>query len=303
MRRSRSSTRGGAALRRAGRRRGSRQPAAAAIVLNPAAVAAERGAVRRAFSRRGRQRPHHRARRRGARIAATNDQRRRPEPCCAPARITRWSTASRSAPTGIRPDNLAGAAADPATLTGANPHMVTHAVTVRDRRQQRNHQLDDLGFDRAHPRWVGHVLGRDAGAPRRSSRQPLRDHARRQCDRPRAARCAVRRRAVQTRRAKCDDIALAGGIDGGEPGAEDYRLALGRDCQPRRCLDRRRARAARPSQTSPQAVNAALIAHAEARRAYRIAVLDTPPEQTPGRSARAARQMDSQATRRSTTRG
>ena len=31
-----------------------------------------------------------------------------------------------------------------------------------------------------------------------------------------------------------------------------------------------------------QAINGALIAHAEARRAYRIAVLDTPPELTPG---------------------
>ena len=39
-----------------------------------------------------------------------------------------------------------------------------------------------------------------------------------------------------------------------------------------------------------QAINARLIAHAAARRAYRIAVLDTPPEQTPG-EARAVRSL------------
>ena len=51
-----------------------------------------------------------------------------------------------------------------------------------------------------------------------------------------------------------------------------------------------------------QAVNARLIAHASARRAYRIAVLDTPPEQTPG-EARAVKSLMDSKTRRSTTRG
>ena len=40
---------------------------------------------------------------------------------------------------------------------------------------------------------------------------------------------------------------------------------------------------------APGAINHALIGHAEARRAYRIAVLDTPPNLEPAERARAAR--------------
>jgi len=86
----------------------------------------------------------------------------------------------------------AGAAVDPATLTGATPRMVTMIVTTRDA-DGNEITYDDLGFDRAHPRWAGHVLAATPSRPRRSAREPVCDHGRRQCDRPHAARCAVRR--------------------------------------------------------------------------------------------------------------
>ena len=80
-----------------------------------------------------------------------------------------------------------------------------------------------------------------------------------------------------TRRASCEHTALAGGTDGGEPGAGGLRAGA-----------RRRLPAWKTSRSSPRPAAAAyadarrrsdgaLIAHAEARRAYRIAVLDTPP--------------------------
>jgi phage tail sheath protein FI len=75
---------------------------------------------------------------------------------------------------------------------------------------------------------------------------------------------------------------LAGGDDGGAPTEAEYRLALGAIA----ALEDVSIVAAPGSSAygadTARAVMGTLIAHAEARRAYRIAVLDTPPGQIPG---------------------
>ena len=90
-----------------------------------------------------------------------------------------------------------------------------------------------------------------------------------------------------------DDIALAGGTDGDEPGAEDYALALGQIASLEDVSIVAAPGSSAYADPIPQGVNGALIAHAEARRAYRIAVLDTPPAQTPGQARTLRGQMDS----------
>ena len=88
---------------------------------------------------------------------------------------------------------------------------------------------------------------------------------------------------------------LAGGADGGVPTDDNYRLALLRHREPRGRLDRRRARRGGLRRRSRRRCNARLIAHAEARRAYRIAVLDTPPRpDARPRRARCKSLIDSQ---------
>ena len=141
-------------------------------------------------------------------------------------------------------NNPAGAAVDPATLTGANPRMVTMIVTTRDA-DGNEITYDDLGFDRAHPRWAGHVL---AATPSRRADQLENLFAITVGDNVTGLMLhdALFGDLDADAQGVRDDIALAGGTDGDEPGAEDYALALGRDRQPRRRLDRRRARQPQP---------------------------------------------------------
>jgi phage tail sheath protein FI len=88
-----------------------------------------------------------------------------------------------------------------------------------------------------------------------------------------------------------ENIALSGGTDGGEPNAAAYTLALGQIA----ALEDVSIVAApgAAAYADAQAINGVLIAHAEARRAYRIAVLDTPPAQTPGQVRAIRGLMDS----------
>ena len=77
-------------------------------------------------------------------------------------------------------------------------------------------------------------------------------------------------------------IALTGGLDGAEPVAANYSLALGELAG----LEDISIVAAPGSSAyaEAQAINNLLISHAESRRAYRIAVLDLPRDQTPGQA-------------------
>lgn len=178
--------------------------------------------------------------------------------------------------------NTDDAAADVATLTApaANPRLVTLQLAATDA-DANLLTWDDLGYDRRHPRWIGHVLSE---APTRRADQ-LQNWL--------AIRIGGTVSAIELRDALFTGGAnnaqgqlerardLAGGDDGGAPSEAEYRLALGAIA----ALEDVSIVAAPGSSAyagSASAVMRALISHAEARRAYRIAVLDTPPAQIPG---------------------
>jgi phage tail sheath protein FI len=184
-------------------------------------------------------------------------------------------------------DNLAGTSAVVATLVAANPRIVTLAVLAVDGDGSAL-GYEQLGFDPTHPRWVNHVL---AAAPSRRS-----DHLQNLF----AISIGGSVSAIELRDAlftssTTNDAGeaqrtwvLASGADGDEPTDVEYALAL----QEIAGLDDVSIVAAPGSSaytagdtTHPlanaQAIANTLIAHAEGRRAYRIAVLDSPPQQMP----------------------
>ena len=132
---------------------------------------------------------------------------------------------------------------------------------------------EEMALDSAHPRWIGHVL---AHMPTRRAEalQNLFE-----------ARIGKNVDPFELRDALfgADEFALLtlqAGSDGPEPTAEAYRRAL----QAFENIEDISIVAAPDGAAYPaivQAINNALITHAERRRAYRIAVLDTPAGFTP----------------------
>ncbi|HQZ02049.1 MAG TPA: phage tail sheath subtilisin-like domain-containing protein [Thauera sp.] len=180
------------------------------------------------------------------------------------------------------------AAADPgaaaevaATLAADTPRIVTLLVVAIDADGD-DLSFEGLGYDRSHPLWVGHVM---AAAPARRA-----DHLQNMFAitvgagvsaldlRNALFTGATTNAAGELERA----IPLIGGLDGAEPAATNYSLALGELSG----LEDISIVAAPGSSAygEAQAINNLLISHAESRRAYRIAVLDLPRDQTPGQA-------------------
>lgn len=170
------------------------------------------------------------------------------------------------------------------------PHLISLAVLATDA-EGAELGWEDLGFDRSHPRFIGNVMAANpsrradhlqnlfaitvgAAVDAEALRDALFDGADEDGDGGR----------VRTWR-------LTGGHDGAQPSDADYRLALGEIA----ALEDVSIVAAPGSSAyvDGRAIAGSLIAHAEARRAYRIAVLDTPPGQTPGQVREMRGQMDS----------
>jgi hypothetical protein len=184
--------------------------------------------------------------------------------------------------------NLADPAADPAALAGATPRILTLLVIATDGDEEVV-SLDGMGFDRSHPRWIGHAM---AERPARRS-----DHLNNLF----AIRIGAAVSAIELRDALFQAatpnaqgelearFTLTGGADGAVPSDDNYRVAL-LDIAALEDVSIVAAPGAAAYQAIAQAVNARLIAHAAARRAYRIVVLDTPPEQTPA-EARAVKSL------------
>ncbi len=129
--------------------------------------------------------------------------------------------------------------------------------------------FEDLGFDRGHPRWVGHVL---AVNPVRRIDQLQNLLALEIGDGVTAFELFNGLFGAATERS----FNLNNGSDGAAPGAAAYQAAL---AELARLEDI--AIVAAPGHSDYAdfiTIQQALITHAEARRAYRIAVLDTPPE-------------------------
>jgi phage tail sheath protein FI len=175
----------------------------------------------------------------------------------------------------------AAAAEVAATLAADTPRIISLLVVAIDADGE-DLSFEGLGFDRSHPAWVGHVMS--ATPARRADHlqnmfaitiggtvSALELHTA-------LFTGAATNAAGQLERS----IPLTGGVDGSEPVATNYALALGELSG----LEDISIVAAPGSSAygEAQAINNLLIAHAESRRAYRIAVLDLPRDQTPGQA-------------------
>lgn len=177
--------------------------------------------------------------------------------------------------------NPADAAEVAATLAAATPRIVTLLVVAIDADGE-NLSFEGMGFDRTHPAWVGHVM---SATPSRRA-----DHLQNMF----AISIGGNVSALELRNALFAgatanaagelerSFALGNGADGAAPASSDYALALGELASLEDVSIVAAPGAA--AYADAQAVNNLLISHAEARRAYRIAVLDLPPAQTPGQA-------------------
>ncbi|MFY0566340.1 phage tail sheath family protein [Archangium lansingense] len=167
---------------------------------------------------------------------------------------------------------LAGLPSDTNAVAG---NVVTLTIRTRDG-AGRETIYEDVGLDPKHPRWIGSVL----------SEEPSRQ-----------SEVLQRLYAIQIQGTPPDGLALhtailtggnpttytlTGGTDGAEPTSAEYETALGLLAG----IEDVSILAAPGSSTyggstftTARAVRNALISYAEKRRAYRIAVLDTPKDQ------------------------
>lgn len=173
------------------------------------------------------------------------------------------------------------AAEDEAALAADTPRLATLLVIAIDGDGE-DLSYEGLGFDRSHPAWVGHVM---SAAPGRRA-----DHLQNLF----AISIGASVSALDLRNALFASAAanaageleasfsLEDGSDGAAPAAADYALALG-ELAGLEDISIVAAPGA-SAYADAQAINNLLISHAEARRAYRIAVLDLPPDQLPGQA-------------------
>lgn len=175
---------------------------------------------------------------------------------------------------------------DPAsasTLESSQPAVITLLIIAEDADGQ-SMSYENVGLANKHPRWIGHVL---AAAPARRS-----DHLQNLFSisigatvSPAELRDGLLDGATANSAGQLERVwTLVGGDDGGEPTTASYKLAL----MDIASLEDVSIVAAPGSSAyavanndNPQAIANALISHAESRRAYRIAVLDTPPGELP----------------------
>ena len=161
------------------------------------------------------------------------------------------------------------------TLAANSPQLMTFSVTAVDADGE-SVTYADLGFDRTHRNWVGHVL---AETP---------DNRGDYLQNPFAISIGDKVTALDLHKVLINPatgndytvFTLDKGSDGSAPSSAQYKLAL----MEIQSLEDVSIVAAPGSQayTDAQGINNELIAHASKNRAYRIAVLDTPPKKIPG---------------------
>ncbi|MGC3984321.1 MAG: phage tail sheath subtilisin-like domain-containing protein [Pseudorhodoferax sp.] len=156
---------------------------------------------------------------------------------------------------------------------------------------------EDLGLARAHPRWLGTVLAQTPGSRAEALNNLVMADVGADVD-AFALLAAVRALPAVPGDAEGRRLlALAGGSDGSAPtlGAETTEGSYAAALALLSGLEDVSIVAAPGSSAYAEgpAVQNALIAHAERRRAYRIAVLDCAPRQTPGDMRTARGRVDS----------
>lgn len=193
--------------------------------------------------------------------------------------------------TGWRPAaNPADPEADVAALAAATPRIVTVLLSASDA-DGSELGWEGLGLHPSHPRYIGNVL---SAAPARRS-----DHLQHAFSiaiggnvTPIGLRDGLFLGGAANAQGQMERrLTLSGGTDGAVASAAEYRLAL----EEIAALEDVSIVAAPGSSATAdaQAINNLLIAHAESRRAYRIAVLDTAPSQLPGQVRTMRGLMDS----------
>lgn len=183
-----------------------------------------------------------------------------------------WSNGSDTLPLP------ADAASQFQQLPGGSSFVTLTVITQDADGQERNYE--GLGLDRAHPRYLGNVL---TSTPTTLSEQMERLYAF-------EAGTGVSVFALRTALAS-GPFALTGGTDGSAPGAAQYDDALDRlgGVEDISII----AAPGSSAYASAQAVRLSLISAAEKRRAYRVAVLDTPRGLGPQDAMDVRAQLDS----------
>jgi uncharacterized protein len=187
-----------------------------------------------------------------------------------------------TAPTGLVDADLA----TPPGGSSPTLDLITLMVVLRD--QDGNEVVyDDLGYSPNHPRWIGTILAAQPSRRMEAMTNPLSITI------TDLSPLQLRESLATAIQAATQPFAVTGGTNGGLPTLNDYQTALGR----LEFLDDIAILAAPGYSAHPtilyQGVEQALITHVERRRAYQIAVLDTPPGTTPTGARVARSQIDS----------
>ena len=150
-------------------------------------------------------------------------------------------------------------------------HMITFGVSVEDPTGV-IYEAANLAFDARHPRYAGNRLGAEPQSTADRLSNPIQLN-------PGANINAVTLRAALFGGNATRTVALTGGTDGAAaPTTTSYEEALNRIAA-LEDVSIVAAPGASSFSARAAAVNQLLIGHAETRRAYRVAVLDTPPGQ------------------------
>lgn len=192
-------------------------------------------------------------------------------------------------------DGRADTAIDSADVLAGAPLLIT--ISVQPDLGDGPHAVHErMGLHAAHPRWIGLVMA--ARPPRRDDplHQPCAIHIGANLSAA-ALHAALFAEAQPNAAGEAERVwTLVGGRDGGRPTLQAYEGALARIAG----LEDVSIVAAPGSSAGAseegdegQAVARALIAHAQAPRAWRIAVLDTPPGLTPTEARTWRSQLDS----------
>lgn len=180
-------------------------------------------------------------------------------------------------------DNLEGPVGVVTTLAAHAPHVITLQIKATDG-DGNSETYGDLGLHCSHPRWLGHALAPSPSHRGGPSLNPFAILIGESVS-PLDLRNGLFANAVANAAGRPERAwALTGGSDGGEPLAKDYALALASIASLEDvCTVAAPGSSAYSvaSADNPRAIANALIDHAERRRAYRMAVLDTPQGLTP----------------------
>lgn len=197
--------------------------------------------------------------------------------------------------TGLGPNDVPGGA-------GASANLVTLAVDVIDADGYAQ-SWEDIGLARTHPRWLGNVLPQNPASRADALNHMVWADVGTGIDGFELL-AAVRALPAVPGDSEGRRVLALGSGDGSTAGTDGNAPQLGSDTTAGSYaaalailsgLEDVSIVAAPGSSAygEGQAVQNALIAHAERRRAYRIAVLDCPPAQTPGEMRTARGRIDS----------